>query len=235
MTLDVEQQRSLVRDHLGPALERSGLGLHLWALDDNFDRVGDADALLSDPATSRHLYGAAFHCYRGDVSALRQLRERHPGTAVAVSECSNGAWSSGFADDLRFGARTLVTGAVRNGAAWLVTWNLALDPQGGPSHGGCDRCRGLVTVDPATGTVSHGASYDVWAHLGRFVVPGARVVGSSVHHDEPLDVVAFRNPDGSQVLVVFNRAATATTFTVGAGARTARERLPAGSLATYTW
>ena len=235
MTLDVTQQGALVRDHLGPALQRSGLGLHLWLLDDNFDRWRDADALLSDPGTARYAYGVAFHCYRGDVSALRELRARHPGTNLAVSECSGGDWSSSYGHDLRFEARTLVTGAVRNGASWLVKWNLALDPQGGPHHGGCRGCRGLISVQTGTGRVTRSAGYDAWAHLGRFVVPGARVVGSSVQRGKPLDVVAFANPDGSHVLVVYNAGAGSTAFTVGADGRSFRSRLAAGSLATYTW
>lgn len=235
MTLDVDQQRALVRDHLGPALERSGLGLHLWLLDDNFDRWRDADALLSDPATARYAYGVAFHCYRGDVSALRDIRTRHPRTNVAVSECSGGDWSRGYGDDLRYEARTMLTEAVRNGASWLVKWNLALNPQGGPRHGGCRGCRGLVTVDPGSGTVTRSAGYDAWAHLGRFVVPGARVVASTVRHEKPLDVVGFANPDGSHVLVAYNAGRGPTAFTVGADGRSFRYLLQAGSLATYTW
>lgn len=235
MTLDVAQQRALVRDHLGPRLEQSGLGLHLWLLDDNFDRWQDADALLSDPATARHAYGVAFHCYRGDVSALREIRRRHPDKGVAVSECSGGVWATSYGDDLRFEARTMLTGAVRDGASWLVKWNLALDTHGGPRHGGCRGCRGLVTVDTGTGRVTHSAGYDAWAHLGRFVVPGARVVASTARHGTPLDVVAFQNPDGSHVLVVYNAGGGPTGFTVGADGRSFRERLAAGSLATYTW
>ena len=58
--------------------------------------------------TAAAVTGVAFHCYRGDVSALRELRDRHPGVPVAVSECSGGAWSPDFARDLRFDARTLL-------------------------------------------------------------------------------------------------------------------------------
>lgn len=235
MTLDTEQQRALLRDHLRPALARAGLNLHLWALDDNFDRWPDADALLSDPATRAAVYGVAFHCYRGDVAALREIRHRHPGVAVAVSECSGGTWSHGFADDLRYEARTLLVGAVRNGAAWLVKWNIALDPNGGPQNGGCRDCRGLVTVDPSTGTVTPSAAYYAWGHVGRFVTPGARVIGATVRAASRLDAVAFQNPDGSHVLVVFNDGPSTRQVTVGAGPRSFASRVPAGALSTLTW
>ena len=235
MTLDTEQQRVLLRDHLRPALGRAGLNLHLWALDDNFERWHDADALLSDPATRAAAYGVAFHCYRGDVSALRQIRHRHPGVAVAVSECSGGTWSGGFAHDLRYEARTLLVGAIRNGAAWLVKWNLALDPNGGPQNGGCHDCRGLVTVDPSHGTVTPSAAYYAWGHVGRFVTPGATVIGATARRGSGLAAVAFQNRDGSHVLVVYNDAATPRRVTVGAGQRSFAARMPAGALATFTW
>jgi glucosylceramidase len=235
MTLDTEHQRALLRDHLHPALDRAGLNLHLWALDDNFERWPDADALLSDPATRAAVYGVAFHCYGGDVSALRTIRDRHPGVAVAVSECSGGAWSGGFAHDLRYEARTLLVGAIRNGAAWLVKWNLALDPNGGPQNGGCRDCRGLVTVDPSTGTVTPSAAYYAFGHVGRFVTPGARVIGATARRGSGLAAVAFRNPDGSHVLVVYNDAAASRRVTVGVGRRSFAARMPAGALGTFTW
>ncbi len=233
MTLDVAQQRSLLVDHLAPALDRAGLSPHLWVLDDNFSRVDDADALLSDPAVRRASYGVAFHCYEGDVGALRTLRARHPGVPLAVSECSNGAWSTSFGDDLRFEARTLLLGAVRGGAEWLVKWNLVLDPQGGPTDGGCRRCRGLVGVDPATGRVERSAAYDAWGHVGRFVVPGARVLATRA--TSPVATVAFRNPDGSHVLVAFNEADTPAPLRVRWQGRSLAQRVDPGALVTLTW
>ena len=235
MTLSTEQQSALLRDHVRPALDRAGLSLHLWALDDNFDRWPDADALLSDPGTRAAVYGVAFHCYRGDVSALREIRRRHPGVAVAVSECSSGAWSGGFAHELRYDSQTLLIGAIRAGAAWLVRWNLALDPHGGPHDGGCGDCRGLLTIDPATGSVMRSASYYAWGHVGRFVTPGARVIGTEVRPGSGLAAVAFRNPDGSHVLVVFNDDRASRSLTVQEGVRSFSGRIPAGALATYTW
>ncbi len=251
MTLDTAQQRDLIDRHLAPALRAAGLRVHLWALDDNFDRWPQAAALLSDPTTRRHVYGVAFHCYRGDVSALRLLRERHPDTPVAVSECSGigpvsdpgshpgggsaaGAGSD-FARDLRYEAHTLVVQAIRNGASWVTKWNLALDPAGGPNNGGCLRCTGLVTVDPSTGDVTRSAAYDAWAHVGRSVASGARVIGATsfgVHH---LEAVAFRNPDGGHVLVAYNDAAGTSRFDVSWRGRSFGYALEPGSLATFSW
>ena len=60
----------------------------------------------------------------------------------------------------------------------VVTWNLALRPDGGPHNGGCDTCTGVVTVHP-DGTVTRNAEYYTLGHLARFVQPGAVRVASS--------------------------------------------------------
>ncbi len=235
MTLDVSQQRRIVDDHLAPALAQAGVSPHVWALDDNFERWQDADGLLSDPTTRSHVYGVAFHCYKGDVSALREIRRRHPGTPVAVSECSGGSWSPSFGADLRYEASTLLVGAIRNGASWLSKWNLVLDPNGGPQNGGCPNCRGLVTLDPSTGKVEQTAAYYAWGHVGRFVTPGARVVGATPRPGSPVRSVAFRNPDGSHVLVAFNAGRSARRIDVAWGRRTFGYRVDPGALVTFTW
>ena len=81
------------------------------------------------------VYGVAFHCYRGDVSALRELRDRHPGRRGRRQRVQ----------------RRRVVGRVRRATcatrrarcwsarsatarAWLVKWNLALDPHGRPAR-----------------------------------------------------------------------------------------------------
>lgn len=235
MTLGVDQQRDLIDNHLAPALAAAGLSPHLWALDDNFDRWPDADALLSDPGTRANVYGVAFHCYRGDVSALKEIRDRHPDLPVAISECSGGDWSTGFADDLGWDARNLVVHGIRNGASWLVKWNAALDPAGGPGNGGCQDCTGLLTIDPDTGAVEHSAAYYAWGHVGRFVTPGAQVIGSTSYGRGSLETVAFQNPDGSHVLVVLNSGRTDRSFRVTSGDGSFGSSLPPGALSTFTW
>ena len=57
------------------------------------------------------------------------------------------------------------------GSTGLILWNLALDPDHGPHTGGCGDCRGIVTVDPATGTWEPGPEYYLLAHLSRAAEP----------------------------------------------------------------
>ncbi len=92
----------------------------------------------------------------------------------------------------------------------------------------------MVTIDPATGGVAFNEEFYALAHASRFVRPGAHRVESSSEVGE-LQSVAFRNRDGSRVLLVLNSSAEARSFDVRSGDRFLRASLPAGAVATYRW
>jgi glucosylceramidase len=141
-----------------------------------------------------------------------------------------------FPDTLHWHTANLTVGAVRNWAKTVITWNLALDPSGGPHNGGCGTCFGVVTIDPATGKATPTADYYVLGHVTRFVRPGAVRIGSTTGAGTVQDV-AFRNPDGSVVLLAVNDdwdGGPAQAFNVTLGGRTFSYALPPGAVATFT-
>jgi glucosylceramidase len=92
----------------------------------------------------------------------------------------------------------------------------------------------VVTIDSATGAVTRNVEYYALGHASRFVRPGARRVASN-SGVVGLDNVAFRNPDGSKVLIVVNTAAQDRTFEVRWSGKTFRYSLPPGAVATFAW
>ena len=86
--------------------------------------------------------------------------------------------------------RRALIGSLRNSARGVLFWNLALDQANGPHAGGCDTCRGVVTIDSRTGAVTRTDEYYALAHASRFVRPGAYRIESSGRTDG-LDNVAF--------------------------------------------
>ena len=103
----------------------------------------------------------------------------------------------------------------------------------GAGHGGVgiDTTRvwpqnALLTVDTATKTLNVTPAYHVFRHLSQFVTTGAKVVATSGG-----DALAFRNPDGGVVAVVFN-AGPARTMTVAARGKKLRFSMPANGWAT---
>ena len=115
-----------------------------------------------------------------------------------------------------------------------MLWNLALDESAGPHLGGCSNCRGLITIDSRTGKVTRNADYYVIAHASRFVHPGAQRIESN-ETESGLDNVAFRNQDGSIVLIAANSATNPRAVLVRCRDREFQFTMPAQSVATFAW
>jgi glucosylceramidase len=249
------QEEKVIED-LGPMLRDADLHTQILAYDHNWtehpndvantppDETADINAypqnVLSSPA-AKWVSGVAYHCYYGDPSAMTTLHNQFPDKAIYFTECS-GSQSSNpantFSDTLKWHARNLIIGATRNWAETVINWNLALDPSGGPHVGGCATCTGIVTVGPGD-TVTNDAEYYTLGHLARFVTPGAVRIGSTSFgttgwNGQIMDV-AFRNPDGSTVLVAHNENDNPQTFAVREGSQAFTYTLPGGALATFVW
>jgi glucosylceramidase len=249
------QEEKVIED-LGPMLRAAGLHTQILAYDHNWsehpndiastppDETADINAypqnVLNSPA-ARWISGVAYHCYYGDPSAMTTLHNQFPDKAIYFTECS-GSQSADpantFSDTLKWHARNLIIGAPRNWAETVINWNLALDPSGGPHVGGCGNCTGIITVGPGD-HVTDNAEYYTLGHLARFVQPGALRIastsfGTTGWNGQIMDV-AFRNPDGSTVLVAHNENDNPLTFAVREGDQAFTYTLPGGALATFTW
>jgi len=128
----------------------------------------------------------------------------------------------------------LTIGVPRNWGQSVVMWNLALDQRNGPTNGGCQTCRGVVTVND-DGTVTKEVEYYALGHASKFLRPGAVRVASSLPAGAPVSNVAFENRDGSEVLVAYNGTGAQQHFSVQLGNRHVTETLAAGAAATYRW
>jgi hypothetical protein len=117
----------------------------------------------------------------------------------------------------------------------VTKWNIALDDQHGPQNGGCSNCNGLVTISPATGAVTLNYDYYALGHASKFVLPNARRIASNTFGSGSIEDVAFRNPDGSKVVVVLNADTTSRSVKVRRGRESFTYQLAAGSVATFTW
>jgi len=234
MRLDPAARARFVGEHLGPLLASAGLETRILDWDHNWDQPASPLAVLADPAARRYVAGVAWHCYAGEVSAQSVVHDAHPRTDTFFTECSGGGWAPDFGDNLTWNVRTLIIGATRHWARGVLLWNLALDERGGPHLGGCDDCRGVVTIDAASGAVVRNVEYYALGHVSRFVRPGAHRIASTTDV-QGLESVAFRNADGVKALVVLNAAAAARTFAVRTDGRGWRHTLPAGSVATFVW
>jgi glucosylceramidase len=235
MRVDPAKRAAFIGGHLGPVLAKEHPRTRILDWDHNWDEPGSPAAVLNDPVANKYVNGVAWHCYGGDVRVQAALHDRWPDKETYFTECSGGKWAPVWSDNLQHFARTLVIGTTRGWAKGVLLWNLALDENDGPHLGGCNDCRGVVTIDSRDGSVTRNEEYYALAHASRFVRQGARRVYSSSGYDQ-LDTVAFRNADdGSVALLVVNSAKQPRSFAVRVGQRSFNYSLPAASVATFIW
>ena len=232
MWLTPSDEANLVKQ-LGPAL--AGKGVELLALDHNWALAHYGVDVLNDPSARQYVDGTAFHCYGGLPDYQRIVREAHPDKAIHFTECSSGNWATNWADNLVWDGVNLLVGATRNWSRSVLKWNLALDTSHGPHTGGCGGCTGVVTIDPGTGAVTYNHDYYAIGHASKFVVPGAQRIASTARAGSDLHSVAFRNPDGSKVLIVVNAGGQGHGFLVRWGGQSFSYSLQEKSIATFKW
>jgi glucosylceramidase len=148
---------------------------------------------------------------------------------AVITECTGGDWDPSWTSTFAWQARNLVVDAIKYGSEGLILWNLALDPNRGPHKGGCSNCRGIVTIDPTTGTWQPEPEYYLLAQLTRAADPQARILGVATRPDVPS--VAFKNADGT--VGVFGHNASGVDQVVSVtfgGSEATRVRVRAGDL-----
>lgn len=227
------QRAAIIGHYVGPTLKSHGLATKILEWDHNWDHPEMPLAVLRDPAARRYISGVAWHCYNGDVAAQTPVHDAYPQKDAWVTECSGGGWSPKFAEVLGWMVDELIIGASNNWSRGTLLWNLALDPSHGPHTGGCEDCRGVVTIDPRTGAVERNVEYYVLGHASRFVLPGAFRVATATRGNE-LEAAAFLNPDGSRVAILHRKSGDGTIVIALDGERYA-VTLSNGAVATLRW
>ncbi len=233
MLLSPTQEAALATS-LKRQLTDVGLDVQLIGYDHNWDDTSYATQLLADPGAHAALAGTAFHCYAGDPSAQSVVHDAAPDKGIWFTECSGGGWAPDFGTNLGWSTGTLAIGATRNWARSVLLWNLALAPSGSPHTGGCSNCRGVLSIDPTTGTVTRNVEYDSLALAGRAVRPGAVRIASPASLYGVM-TTAYLNPDGTHTLTAYNSWGSNQVLVVDQGSRHVGAPLPAGAVVTVTW
>jgi glucosylceramidase len=109
-------------------------------------------------------------------------------------------------------------------------WNMVLDSVGA----NLDETRAwpqnaLLSVDVNAGTLEVTPAYYVFRHVGQYVEPGAVRLGT-----QGGDALAFRNPDGSIVVALYNSGGEAQ-MTVSVGGQNLQFTVPGRGWATVNW
>jgi glucosylceramidase len=217
------EQGHLIQDYLGPALSTAGLSTNIWAYDHNtgtqlhkpcFDPTV-TDIPLPDHAeypqnvlniASQHTSAVAWHCYASNIdwSVLTSFHNSNPSVQQYMTEC----WTPQTDATNWYQAANFTLGPLQNYAAGIIAWTLGTDSSYGPYlPGGCDKCKGLVTILP-DGSYTFNLSSYLMAQFSKFMPRGSTVLagsGSAADHNAPgIRSVATLNPDRSISVVILN-------------------------------
>ncbi|MDF2431742.1 MAG: glucosylceramidase [Mucilaginibacter sp.] len=232
MTMQSNEEANFIKNNLGPQFASNGISTKIIAYDHNCDQPGYPEAVLGDAGANPYVDGSAFHLYGGDISALTTVHNAYPSKNVYFTEQYIGG-PGNFGGDLSWHVNNLIIGAPRNWSRVVLEWNLAADPNYNPhTSGGCSTCLGAVTI--SGNNYTRNTAYYTVAHASEFVRAGAVRISSNTFSSSIQDV-AFKNPDGTKVVVALNTASSGQTFKIKWGAESFTYTLPAGAVATFKW
>jgi len=230
MLLIAADEATFIKNNLGPAFQTAGIQTKIICYDHNADHPEYATSILADPAASAFVDGSAFHLYGGNVNAIGPVHTAYPNKNLYFTEQATFGGGS-FGGDLAWHVSNLLIGATRNWCRNVLEWNLAADAVYGPhTTGGCTTCLGAVTIGAA---VTRNVSYYIIAHASKFIRPGAVRIESD--QQSTLLNVAFKNTDGSKVLIVLNNGANNQLFNIKFNGKMVNTSLAGGAVATYIW
>ena len=230
MSWAASDESSFIKNNLAPALTSANLHTKILGYDHDWVGQSYAQTLLGDPTTNSDLAGIAWHCYNGSPSAMTTVHNQYPNKEVYETECATGISIT------HISTIDLLMQSVQNWARSVELWNLALDPNHGPHTGGCTDCLGVATIDQSTGNVTYSNDYYLLGQFSKFVVPGAYHVSASTPTSGSISDVAFKNPDGSDVVVAHNGGSSSSTFYVNwDSTQSFSYTLPAGATVSFVW
>ena len=210
--------------HLAPRMRERGVEIFLGTVErPNEQLVSD---VLADPVAAEAITGIGVQWHGKTIMPF--LKRDFPGLRLfqTEQECGDGK------NDWRYAryAWRLMRDFLNNGANAYQYWNLSLE-RGGVSRWGWSQ-NSLVVVDAEAGQFEYTHEYYVLKHVSHFVQPGARLV-PTLSYAGYENQLAFRNPDGSLVVVMQNDTSEAMPVSILVGDEVVTPVLPADSFNTF--
>lgn len=233
MSMGAAEQQFFIQNYVGPAIQDAGLQTAILAYDHNWENSKDyAETVLNN--ASDYTAGTAYHCYAGNPEDMEEIHQLRADKGIYFTECSGGAWSEDFGDNLSWLMDQVIIGTTRNWAKTVLLWNLALDETGEPTNGGCTNCRGVITVDSQTGSTKKNVEYYALGHISKFVQPGTvRISSTELPY---LSTAAFWDQkEDNIIMLAANTSDSTQTFQIAEGGHYLPYTLAPKSAITFTW
>ena len=238
-----EEERDFLKNHLGPTMEREGLGdkkIVVW--DHNRDLISNrASTIFDDPEAAKYAWGIGFHWYerwaggKSMFDNLKNVTESYPDKKLLFTE---GCIEAFDADKYQFWPNAERYGSsmindFNNGTVGWTDWNILLDQNGGPNHVG-NFCFAPIHADVDTNEVVMTPSYYYIGHFSKFIKPGAKRI-STVSSRSYLLSTSFMNEDRSIATVVMNETDQGINYKIYIGMKGFEQYIPAHSIQTIVY
>ena len=213
-----EQETDFIVNHLAPALKAAGLQTKPWLWDHNFDGTNRVAQVLAQKGVLERIGAVAWHPYVGQPEWIKPIHAKYPDLPMVMTEM--GPHVDRYRRDLLWWG-DLMMRTFNSGCGGFTSWCMVLDEHGQPNITGGFPCAGFVEIDSVTGEAVPSEQFKAFRHVGRFVRRGADILkgfwkagGSdwARRNDQRTTCAAFRNPDGSHVVVVACKPAEGDAF-----------------------
>jgi glucosylceramidase len=242
----------LLRDHVGPALQQSGLMTRLMMSEAPERGVAYKryPVVLDDPQARKFVSALAYHGYDfKNFDKIAVLEKRYPDLKFWMDELCY-AYEAGYPknkklpiyefDDGDVWGNIIFSDLEAGTSAWIY-WNAILDETGGPwaispIHGNPDPNvqHPVVIINKTTHEITYTGTYYYLAHFSKFVRPGATRV-QTTGRAEGVRVMAFQAPEGGFVAEILNSVDHETAVNLVFKGQTLNLALQARSITTVTW
>ncbi len=230
---------NFVGKYLGPALAAASspaqIMLGTMSNANSSADVAVANAVLADATAKSYCKVMGVQWGMSGASQISNLKSKGPGIPIWLSEhqCGGqmGADVPQAPNDQAYGVSSWgwIRDAIKNGLTSYNAWNMVLNKGGR----GIDNTRAwaqnaLLVAD--SGQIIQTPAYYVFRHLSQFVDVGATRVDATGG-----DAVAFKNPDGSLVAVMFNSGSANNNYVVSMGGKKLQFAMPGNGWATVKY
>jgi glucosylceramidase len=212
-----------IADYLGPRFEKENRNVNIWLGTLNVGDFNYVKTAMNNSKAAKYIKGLGFQW--DGKNAIAQAHKDFPQLKLmqTENECGNGENNWKSAEH----TWSLIKHYIGNGAESYIYWNFILQTPGVSYWGWVQNS--MVTINANTKDVVYTPEFYLMKHLSHYVQSGAsllKIIGSK-------DALAFKNIDGSVIIVFANMNGTAQSVSLKVNGKYINVKAKANSFNTF--